>query len=63
MTNDGEDKGESEDGEDSKLTKLDLQSIVVAWHQRDPNTIPEQQIQLVKESLVRSKERHSTNKR
>lgn len=52
---DGEDHGESEDQENMELGELDLQSIATAWEWQDPNSIPNQQLQLLKDALIRSK--------
>jgi hypothetical protein len=42
-----------EDVEEIKLDVLDLQSLVMAWRSQDPSSIPEQQIQLVKDVEAR----------
>jgi hypothetical protein len=46
------DQLDSDDGEDMDLGDLDLNSIVMAYKQQDPNSIPEKQVQLLKDVLV-----------
>jgi hypothetical protein len=45
---------DSDDGEDMDLGDLYLKSIATAYKQHDPNSIPEKQVHLLKDALVRN---------
>jgi hypothetical protein len=52
---------ESDDRDDMDIMDLDLQSIVEACSQKETNSIPSQQLQILKEALWKNKVKQSTH--